>query len=170
MISLSEIISYINETNIVNFIIMLGILFWLVKKFNLTSMIEKSVSNIKNNIEESENTKNRSQKKHELSILRLEKLPSKIKDIEVFNEQKKKIYEEKTEKTTQASIENIKKNTDKIIKIEEKKISACLTEVTIQNSIDKARWDIIERLKNNSQLHEDFIDSSLEELEKAVIK
>ncbi len=164
-----KILEIINETNIVNFLIMAGVLYWILKKINVNSILEKGVDSINKIITESDDTKKRSQKKHELSVLKLEKLPQKIKEMQDFNKQKEVIFEEKINQSTQKNIEKIKSNVEKVIDIEEKKISADLTQITMQNSITKARDIVTEKLKTNPKLHEAFINESLAEFEKAVI-
>ena len=67
------------------------------------------------------------------------------------------------------AIFNIEKNIDKVVSIEEKKISNLLTEKTSLASIELAKQHIEKMLEQNPELHNKFIQNSIDELDKVKI-
>ena len=69
-------------------------------------------------------------------------------------------------KNTELQIENIKSNILKVINAEEKSLSAKLTQDTVNNSIELAKQNIINKLNENPDLHNKFIDDSINEIDR----
>mgnify|MGYP004647638701 FL=1 len=63
-------------------------------------------------------------------------------------------------------ISNIKNSVSRVMSIEEKKISNDLQKKTIEESILMAEKNIKRMLSENSDLHRQFIQESLDELDK----
>lgn len=169
MQTIIKIIKYILESNIINFCIMVWLFVWLSKKFDFISAFNKAINNVKDYIEKSENEKESSLKLVTDSEKLIEKLPSDIKKIENFNKQKSETYKKQLEESTEGAIEKIIKDIKEDTIIEEKKASNLILEYSCGESLKKAQNDIIELLKSDPQKHYEFIEKSLEELEKVNI-
>lgn len=166
---LKQLFSFLLSTNIINFGIMVWLLYKLLRKINISRIFDKSIDNVKKTIKDSQDTKMLAQKNLSNSCEVLKKLPIQIEQIEQFNAQKNEIFLQKVNENTQKSIENLNKNIEKNIKTAEEKISTRILGQTIMDSIEKSKLRIIDELKKNPQLHADYIQESLKELERLEI-
>lgn len=162
-----KIFKYILESNIINFILMIWLFYWLLKKFDLKSVFTKSIKSVDEYIQKSEQDKAHSEALAAKAEDTLKQLPAQIKEIKKVSEQKAKILIDKLEENTKKSVEKINKNIIKNKSIEEDKVSNDITVYAFNKSIEQATADIIEMLKNNPELHQKFINESLKELEKS---
>ena len=99
----------------------------------------------------------------------IENLPQDIKEIEKNSAHKIDIFAKKVEQNTADTIKSLEDNIEKTIEIEEKKISNIITEETRNFSIEKAKQNIINLLNSNPELHNKFIQNSIDELDKVKI-
>ncbi len=169
MTEIISFIKYILQSNIINFLIMLGILYWICKKIDIKKGLDNAIKSVRLNIEKSEDEKSESQDRLNIEISKNEKLPSELKQLDAQTEEKSRMLKSQIESETQKSIENLKKNISKIVESEEKTLSGKISQETVTLSLDGAKDNILNLLNSNPQLHEKFIYQSLEELEKAVI-
>lgn len=166
---MQEIISifkYLATSNTINFIIMIAILYAIVRKFRLTSSFDKSIASVESSIKKSDETKHNSENVLKEAEKAMDKLPEDIKIIESEAASKAEVFKNKIEESTQKTIFNIEKNVDRVISIEEKKLSNLLTGKTIVASVELAKNHIENLLENNPELHQKFIQESITELEK----
>ncbi len=164
-----SIFEYFAKTNAINFAIMAFILYYILKKINFSSILNKSVEEVEHSIQKSEEDKKEALVLIDKAKYTLSNLPKDIKQIEDFTKQKSEVFQKQLEISTTKKIESINQNVDKVIAIEEKKISQEITGQTIINSVEKSKQDIIEKLKNNPDLHNKFIEESLNELDRTVL-
>ncbi len=157
---------YILHSNIINFLLMLWILYAIVKKLNLGKNFESSIDSVKAGIKKSDEEKNNAAKVLEEAKALIDKLPEDIKILEQNNIEKVEVFKNQIEENTHNTIFNFEKSIDRVIEIEEKKISNILTEQTSHASIELAKQHLTEALKNNPDLHNEFIMNSLDELER----
>jgi len=163
---MENILITLAKTNTVNFLLMAAILYWIIKKMNISSALKKGVDNVINAIKNSEQEKENSQNLVNSAAATMSKLPEQIKEIEKFSEQKTEVFKKQLEESSKKSIENIKQNVQKVVAIEEKKISNHITSETVADSIEASKNNIIEMLKDKPNLKYKFIDKSLEELDR----
>lgn len=166
---MQEIISifkYLATSNTINFIIMIAILYAIVRKFRLASSFEKSIAGVESSIKKSDETKHNSENVLKVAEEAMGRLPEDIKIIESEAASKAEVFKNKIEESTQKTIFNIEKNVDRVISIEEKKLSNLLTGKTIVASVELAKNHIENLLENNPELHQKFIQESITELEK----
>ena len=166
---MSEIISFLKllaESNTINFIIMAALLVWIVRKINLNSNFDKTIESVKESIEKSDDEKQKSEKILQAAKLLIDRLPEDVQTLEKNSGDKIEVFKAQIDEETQKTILNLGKNIDRAISIEEKKISNILTEKTAAASVELAKLHIIEVLKQNPMLHNQFVNSSLDELEK----
>lgn len=163
---MEQIYHYILHSNIINFIIMLWILYAIIKKINLGKTLEQSIENVNVSIQKSDKDKHESQITLNKAKELIEKLPEDIKTLEQTSKQKVEIFTTKITENTQKTIFDLEKNIDRAVSIEEKKISNLLSEKTSKASIELAKQHILKQLEENPELHNQFIMNSLDELDK----
>ncbi len=164
-----SILKYLATSNTINFIIMVTLLAIIVKKMNLGASLEKSIEAVKSTISKSDDEKAGAQKKLDSAKDLIEKLPQDIKDLEETSKGKVEVFKDKIDENTQKAIFNIEKNVDRVVSIEEKKISNLLTEKTSLASVELAKQHIEKMLEQNPELHNQFIQNSIDELDKVKI-
>lgn len=164
-----SILKYLATSNTINFIIMVTLLAIIVKKMNLGASLEKSIEVVKATISKSDEEKSGAQKKLDSAKDLIEKLPQDIKNLEQTSKEKVEVFKDKIDENAQKAIFNIEKNIDKVVSIEEKKISNLLTEKTSLASIELAKQHIEKMLEQNPELHNKFIQNSIDELDKVKI-
>lgn len=166
---MQEIISffkYLATSNTINFIIMIVILYAIVKKLNVGASFDKSITGVESSIKKSDESKQNSENLLKEATAAMEKLPEDIKFIENEAISKAEVFKNKIEESTQKTIFNIEKGIDRAVSIEEKKLSNLLTGKTIVASVELAKNHIENMLENNPDLHQKFIQESINELEK----
>ena len=67
------------------------------------------------------------------------------------------------------SISNIENNTQNILSAEQKHVTSDLISKLGVKSVEFAKYDIIEELKNNPHLHDKFIEESIAKLDEVVL-
>lgn len=163
---MTNFLNYILHSNIINFIIMLYILYAIIKKVNLGKSFDTSISGIETDIKKSDKEKAKSQKILKEAKELLDGLPQDIETLEQNSADKIKVFKEKIEENTQKTIFDIEKNVDRAISMEEKKISNLMTEKTSGYSLEVAKQHILNQLEANPDFHNQFILNSLDELDK----
>lgn len=166
MDTLIKIIKYIFESNIINFCLMVWLFVWLSKKFNIKSAFDESIKKVENYIENSKKEKENSDNLLKESKKLIKKLPTEVKKIEEFSNQKSEIFKKQLDENTQKNIEKINNTINNTMEIDEKQASNSVMTYSTVKSIEKTRKDIIEMLKSKPNLHYKFIDKSLEELDR----
>lgn len=158
--------NYILHSNIINFIIMLIILYAIIRKVNLNNSFEQSIQNVDSDIKKSDKEKEKAQ--HLLNDAKdlIDQLPNDVATLEKNSQEKVEIFTTKITENTHKTIFDLEKNIDKAISIEEKKISNLMSEKTSKASIELAKQHIQSMLDKNPDLHTQFIMNSLDELDK----
>lgn len=166
MNSISGIIKYILESNIINFCLMAWLLVWICKKINIKSAFNNSIKSVKDYIEKSNIEKQNSNKLVKESQELIKKLPQDKKEIEDFAQQKSEIYKKQLEENEQKIILKIAKDIEDKKAVDEKTASNSVIQYSFKKSIKKVENDILEKLKSKPELKYKFIDKSLEELDR----
>jgi F0F1-type ATP synthase membrane subunit b/b' len=156
-------------SNTINFLLMVWILAVIVRKINLGATFAKGISEVKALIDKSDEKKKSSQNKLDEVKTLMEKLPQDIAEIENLSKQKANVLKKDIETNLKNTVSKLENSVEKVISVEEKKISNSLQMESVKSSVELARQKIIESLAQNPELHNDFIQSSLEELEKVVL-
>lgn len=152
------------ESNTFNFAILVIILAVVFVKIDLPGIIEK----IKNDVAKAiENAK----KEKENAEIELKSAQKTAANTENEVARQLKAAEDNAQnlaqgimKNTEAQMENIKSNILRVITAEEKNLSSKLTQEAVDNSIELAKQNIINKLNENKSLHEKFIDDSINEI------
>lgn len=164
MNSIGQIWNFIVTSNFFNFVVMVLILAWIINKINLGDILEKAVSNIKNSIEKSESEKAAGEKELLSAQKSVENLASEIQEkLTAAENQAEKIAKNIIEETEQ-KVKNIQSNIERSVRAEEKTISARLSKKTATASAELAKQHIKAVLETHPELHEKYINQSIEEL------
>lgn len=166
MNELANFWNIIVKSNTFNFAVLLLIFAILFKKLNVSALVEKIKQDIINTINnakaERENAKN--------------KLYDAQKSIEHIEEEIKQRLDEASLRgegiakqiaaNADEQVKLIKKNISRVINAEEKTLSAKITEKTLKASIELAKQHIKNTLVNNPELHNKFIDESIDNIDR----
>lgn len=158
--------NYIAHSNVINFIIMVFLLYKIVKKCKLDEVFNNAIKQVETKITDSDTQKSKSKQNLDKAQELLDNLPKDIEDLEKSSADKIKNFNDKIEDNTKKSITHIEENAVKTIQLEEKKISNILTQQTSVASIELAKQQLTKMLKGNEELHTKFIQDSLDELDK----
>ncbi len=166
---MQEVISffkYLATSNTINFIIMVVILGVIVKKINLKLSFDSAIDKVKTSIKQSDDAKSDSISKLAEAQTAIDHLPQDIASLEKEATDKAKVFKSKIEESTQKTISSIEGNVDRALAIEEKKLSNLLTGKTVVASVELAKDHIKQLLANEPDLHQQFIQESIDELVK----
>ena len=164
MNTIGQIWNFIVTSNFFNFVVMVLILAWIVKKTNLAAALENVKNNIKNTIAKAEEEKASGEKELLAAQKSVENLESEIKTrIDSAEKQAEKIVQN-IALETEKKVENIKNNIERALTAEEKTISARLSKKTASASSELAKRHIKSVLDAHPELHEKYINQSIEEL------
>ena len=166
MNELANFWNIIVKSNTFNFAVLLLIFAILFKKLNVSALVEKIKQDIINTINnakaERENAKN--------------KLYDAQKSIEHIEEEIKQRLDEASLRgegiakqiaaNADEQVKLIEKNISRVINAEEKTLSAKITEKTLKASIELAKQHIKNTLVNNPDLHNKFIDESIDNIDR----
>ncbi len=169
---MQEIFSFLKflaTSNTINFILMLIILAWIIKKVNVGKSFDDSISEVELSIKKSDEEKIRANNSLMAARAQLEKLPADIKRLENNSKKKIAIFEQQIEEDAQNTISKLNKNIYRAVSVEASKLSNIITEKTSQASVEYAKQSILTQLTNNPDLHNKFIQDSLDELDKVVL-
>lgn len=169
MSNIGEIYNLILHSNLLNFTIFLAIIILICKKFDIPAIIENMRAKIIKRIEESDITLKEAAANKEKAMNEVKNTAAEVENINSAAEVKAKALEEQVSQDTLVKIENIKNNTQKIIDSEEKSVRAILISNTGTRSVEAAKDNIISELEKNKELHNKFIEDSINELDKAVL-
>ena len=169
MQNIISILKFLATSNTINFVIMVWLLAVIVKKLNIVSALENSINKVKESITKSEEQKENSLKMYDENKLLMENLPNDIENLKQISNDKIKVFKDKIKNTNSSLIANMQKNVDRVVSIEEKKIVNLITEDTFVESVNIAKENIIDMLKQDPELHNKFIQMSLEELDRVNI-
>ena len=161
-----EIWSTILKTNTFNFLVMVGIFWFLIKKFKLGDMLQSEVLKIKNSIDDSKEAKEKSQQELKSAYKEASNVEEKIKEIEQNAKDNILDIEEKYNLESEKQIEAIKNNALKTIEVKRKEAVSSLENKTVSAAVELAKIHIENLLKNNSSYHQKLIDDSIEELDR----
>jgi F0F1-type ATP synthase membrane subunit b/b' len=154
------------ESNLINFIVVFVIMAFIIKKINVGDKIENVRKTIKSYVDESSNEKEAAEKELSQIQAKIEHLQDDIKDIETTAQNNIKGFENKIQEEIYEKKKDIDKNAERILNLETKNFKDKLSSVLSEASINLARKNAIEQLKNNRELHNKYINEALEGIDK----
>ena len=155
-------------SNTFNFVVLVVILAIVFQKINLTGMLEKIKEDIVSVIENSKKARSGAELNLSDAKNKVSNLANEVKErLELANKQAFNVSET-IKNATEKRIKQINDNVDKVAEAEAKTLYTKLSDETVAAAVDLAQKRITDALKNNPQLHNKYIDESIEELEKVV--
>lgn len=161
-----NIIHIILESNLLNFVIVLGIIIFLIYKINLKQKLEKIRNNITDFVEESSNEKNISENELNEIKNKIKKLPQETDEIQKSAKNNVENISQKLENELEEKMSDIDNNTNRILNLETKKFKSKLTLILSETSINLAEENAINQLENNRDLHDKYIYEAINELDR----
>ncbi len=161
---MNSIIHTLIQTNTINFIVVLAVLIFILSKLNAGTKINKIKEEIKEYVENSVSEKTIAEKELEAVEEKIKQLPKETKLIETSAENNIKGLEQKIKKEIEDKKNDIKTSADRILNLEIKQFKSKLTSILSEKSVILAKDNAIEQLKNNSELHNKYINEAIEEI------
>ena len=161
-----EIWQYIIQTNTLNFLIVLAIVLFIASKLDIKTKLEKVRCEIQVFVDESSKEKENSLKALDNINQKIKHLPEEIADIKQTAENNVKGIEQRINSEIQEKMSDIENNAKRILGLETKKFKSKLSGILSQASIDLARKNAEEQLKNNRELHNKYINDAINEIDR----
>ena len=154
------------KTNTFNFAVMIALLWWICKKFNIGGILENAKQNVINSIEKSKEEKAAAKEKLEAANELVKNLDSDIAS--QLNEVGKQgdLLSTDLLHDTENKISRINDNISRVVASEEQTISSRLTNKTATAAVKTAENHIKNILKNTPELHDRYIQESINELDR----
>ena len=154
------------QSNIFNFIIVVAIIVYLFKKFNIKQKIEKLTNEIKSYVDESEKEKIDAEKELRNINNKIEKLPLEIDNINRSADNSVKSLSEKIHAETETQKQDILNNAERLLNLETKKFKSKLVNILSEKSVELVVENTIKQLNSNRELHKKYIDNAISELDR----
>lgn len=169
MNTILDIWNLIVHSNTFNFIVMLLILGWLVSKFKIAESLDVLKNNIIDSIEKAKQEKIDAQKVLSSAQDEVKNLDSEIKLRLSQAEEHAKSVAQRIIDDTENKVKQIEANIERVVEAEEKTISSRLTGKTAKASIELAKNHITNLLKQHPELHDKYINDSINEIDRIKI-
>lgn len=166
---MNELLNFWNlivESNTFNFVVLILIFAIIFKKIKLSDTIEKIRLDIVNTIDNAKKEQSDAKNKLAGAQKAIEHIDEDIKDR--LNEASKRAegISKQIFENTDAQVKLIEKNIERVITAEEKTLSAQMSSKTLQTSVALAQEQIKHMLENNPELHNRYIDESIDNIDK----
>lgn len=158
-----NILPFTSRAVLANFIVFSAIIVIVVKKFiKPNEALEVAQNEIKNKIENSQNTKEESQKRLASTKESLENIGALIESIFKQSNSNAQKIGEKIVQDAHKTASSIQNDTDKTIKNNQNSLKTDLIKRTSKALIEIAKAQIVNELEKNPQLHNKLIEESIE--------
>jgi|GEM_PF-6885205 len=163
---MSEFLDALLKSNIINFVITALLIAGVLYKLDITGKLKKNADEIKDYTLAAGNEKADAQKKLDIINGKVQKLPELIDRIKKSTENSVKNYEKKVQEDIEETKLDMSKNSQRILNLETNKFKNELIQLLSEKSVETARKNAIERLNENKELHNIYIDKAIEELDR----
>ena len=163
---MSGILNLLIQSNTINFLIVLLIVVSLIKYLKIGEKIDKVKEEIKFYVETSENEKSQAEVNLTRINDKLSKLPAVIERIQKSTQKNINNIEQNVKKNTEIQKQDISKNSERLFDLETKKFKSKLSNLLSEKSVEIARDNAIQQLKENPSLHAKYIDNAIDELDR----
>ena len=161
-----EIWTLIVKSNAFNFLILLGLIIFAIKFFKVGNLIEKACTKVKETVENSDLEKENSKVELQKANETIKNIANEVKEIFDNAQKSAELMGEKILKDADLQVKNIEQNAKKVMEFESKKVALNLTQKTALASLEVAKNHIKNTLKEKPQYHNDFIQKSIDELDR----
>lgn len=166
MENFSEIWNLIVKSNTFNFILFVLIFAVIFKKINISEIISSMQAAIIKLIEAARSARDEAFKSLKESENSARFVGGEVAKIMMESENTAKALEEKIRTDAEKQVENIASNAEKLIIAEERLIKNSLSRKAALASMEIAKQHIVSVLENNQNLHEKFINESIDALDR----
>ena len=163
---MSDIIQILIQSNTLNFLIVLLIVIFLIKKLNVSGKIEKITNEITNYVESSETEKQQAQTELNRINDKIAKLPAVSERIKKSTQRNINNIAENAKKHTEVQKQDITNNAKRLFKLEARVFKSKLTNLLSEKSIELAKENAIKQLEENPELHNTYIEKAIAELDR----
>src|SRR5574344_2313980 len=153
------------EGNFFNFLLFVLFFVWVFKKIDIKSIIENLQKKIADIIEQAKKNKEDSVSELQNANKAIENLEGEIKSISIEAEKSAKVIAQKIKEEAEKQVLSMEQNSKKAIEAEEKKLISRLTRNTSKASVEVAKSQILKALEQNPELHDKYINESIDELD-----
>ncbi len=161
-----DILNTLLQSNTFNFLIVLGVILFLLKKINIKAKINDMREQIKNYVEDSSNELNLAEKELNAVSEKLKNLPNETSEINISAKNNIENVTQRIEEEIQDKMHDIDNNAKRILNLEIKQFKSKLTGILTEKSIELAKENAMEQLKTNPQLHKNYIDEAINEIDR----
>jgi len=169
---MSELANFWNlilESNTFNFIVLAVIIVAVMQKLKVADAVEKLKNDIVYAIETSRQAKENAQSHYRSAKSKIEHIDEEISEkLTLASKQAENVAGSIIE-TTERKVKQIEDNVKKVIEAEEKTLVTSMTDKTSNASVELAKKYIIARLGEEPELHNRYIEESIEELDRMEI-
>ena len=157
------------DSNTFNFIVLVLIIYFLIRKMNLVSILETLRTNIANKIELSKTERKKADMQLKEAKNSVANLNNEINQLEETNKKNVEDAVKQTAENADIQAANILNNAKNVIENEEKKISSKLLQAAEDEAVKIAKDKITAKLNANPKLHNKYIDEAIEDIDKVKI-
>ena len=161
-----EIWTLIVKSNAFNFLILLGLIIFAIKFFKVGNLIEKACLKVKETVENSDLEKENSKVELQKANETIKNIANEVKEIFDNAQKSAELMGKKILKDADLQAKSIEQNAKKVMEFESKKVALNLTQKTALASLEVAKNHIKNTLKEKPQYHNDFIQKSIDELDR----
>ncbi len=161
-----EIWTLIVKSNAFNFLILLGLIIFAIKFFKVGNLIEKACTKVKETVENSDLEKENSKVELQKANETIKNIANEVKEIFDNAQKSAELMGKKILKDADLQAKSIEQNAKKVMEFESKKVALNLTQKTALASLEVAKNHIKNTLKEKPQYHNDFIQKSIDELDR----
>lgn len=152
--------------DILNYTLLILALSVLFYKMDVNKKLSQLKENIKKYVEDSENEKTVSIQNLNKINEKIEKLPLEIQDIENAAKANVNGLKEKIQREIELKKKNMDETSNRLLSLESKNFKQKLTGMLTAASVKLARDNAIEQLKDNEELHNQYIQQAIRELDE----
>lgn len=162
---MNDILNTLITSNTINFLVVSAIIVFLCKKLNVKAKTQELRDEIKNYVEDSENEKKSAEKSLEESEELVKKLPEEIEKIKSDTQVSMQNLSEKSLSDTEKHKQDLSGNARRLLRLEIKDFKQRLSNVLAVKSVELAKQNAADNLKDNKSLHAKYIDEAINELD-----
>lgn len=157
------------QSNTFNFVVFALIFAWIFKKIDIKKAIAGLQNAVVEIIEAAKKEKQTALKELKSAKSAVKNLPKEVEKILSDADKNADILSKKVLADAKKQAENIELNAQKLITAEEKAAVSSITQKAAKASVDKALADITAALEKNPELHNKFIEDSIDELDRLTL-
>ncbi len=157
------------EGNFFNFLLLLGVLVFVLVKFNVKNVINQSQKNVEEILKKSDEEKSESESVLESAKQEVEKLPAKLEQIKQEAQNTVESFRKATQQEIAQTAERLESNAQKSIENEVQRINSELQRETAISAIAAVHKKTLDKLSTNADLHRKFIDEAINKIEELEI-